>query len=140
MKILVGQPLMLACLGEARLLAGQFDGAAEAADRALSLSQQQQERGHEAWALRLLAEICSRQEPPDCAVAEARYRQALTLSQALEMRPLVGRCHFGLGVLHRQTGRQKDAKECLTTAMAIFRELEMEFWLEQAKAEIRELG
>jgi tetratricopeptide (TPR) repeat protein len=139
MKILVGQPLMLTCLGEACLLAGRLNEAAEAAARALSLSQQQQERGHEAWALRLLGELCSRQEPPDSVVADTRYRQALTLSQALEMRPLVGRCHFGLGAIYGQTRRQEEAKEHLTAAVTIFRALDTTFWLAQAEAEIRAL-
>src|SRR5262249_26941878 len=99
----------------------------------------QQERGHEAWALRLLGELCSRQQPPDSVVAEARYRQALTLSQALEMRPLVGRCHFGLGAIYGQTGRQEEAKEHLNAAIRIFRELDMTFWLTGAEAEIKAL-
>ena len=47
-------------------------------NEALSLAQRQQERGHEAWSLRLLGEIASRRDPRDAETAETYYREALT--------------------------------------------------------------
>jgi hypothetical protein len=51
------------------------------------------------------------------------------------MRPLVAHCHLGLGKLYRRTGDHAKADEHLTTARAMYREMDMEFWLEKADAE-----
>ena len=72
--------------------------------------------------------------------AEAHYREALALAEELGMRPLVAHCHLGLGKLYRRTGKREQAREHLTTATTMYREMDMRFWLEQAEAEMSELG
>jgi hypothetical protein len=52
------------------------------------------------------------------------------------MRPLVAHCHPGLGTLHRRTGDQAKAREHLTTATTMYREMGMTFWLEKVEAEL----
>jgi len=47
------------------------------------------ERGHEAWALRLLGEIAVRADSPDPEAAVTYYGQALSLAGELGVRPLV---------------------------------------------------
>jgi len=49
-------------------------------------------------------------------------------------------CHLGLGRLYRRTGKGQEAQEHLVTAIAMYREMDMRFWLEKAEAELRELG
>ena len=49
------------------------------------------------------------------------------------MRPLVAHCHLGLGKLFRRTGKREQAQDHLTTAATMYREMDMNFWLEQAK-------
>jgi hypothetical protein len=93
------------------------------------------ERGHEAWALRLLSEIASRDGRSDVATAEAHYGAAMTLASKLEMRPLVAHCHLGLGRLYRHAGDGARAREHLTTATVSYREMGMGFWLEKAETE-----
>ena len=56
------------------------------------------------------------------------------------MRPLVAHCHLGLGKLYRRTDKREQAREHLTTATTMYREMDMRFWLEQADAELRELA
>ena len=56
------------------------------------------------------------------------------------MRPLVAHCHLGLGKLYRVTGKQEQAMEHFTTATTMYRDMDMQFWLEQAEAEMRELA
>ncbi len=41
------------------------------------------------------------------------------------MRPLVAHCHLGLGKLHRRMGKREKAQEHLTTATAMYREMDM---------------
>ena len=72
--------------------------------------------------------------------AAGYYREALALAEPRGMRPLVAHCHFGLGKLHRRMGDRKQAQEHLTTAMAMYREMGMTYWPEQAKAVLRQLG
>ncbi len=94
------------------------------------------ERGHQAWALRLLGELHSRRDPPDAEKAEDHYGRALALADELGMRPLVAHCHLGLGKLYWRTGNRQQAQEHLTTATTMYREMDMRFWLEQAEAEM----
>src|SRR5215211_5380930 len=72
---------------------GAFPGlpperSAALAERALTLARAHQERGHQAYALRLLGDIAARREPPESESAETHYRQALALAEELGMRPL----------------------------------------------------
>ena len=53
------------------------------------------------------------------------------------MRPLVAHCHLGLGKLYRRAGKRPQAKEQLITAMSMFREMDMGFWLQKAEAELQ---
>jgi hypothetical protein len=68
------------------------------------------------------------------------YREALALADTLGMRPLVAHCHLGLGKVSPGTGKREQAREHLTTATTMYREMDMRFWLEQAGAEMRELA
>ena len=136
----VGRAMQLAWLGEAYLLEGRFDDALERAQQAVSLAQRHQERGHEAWGLRLLGEIVSRRDPSAVETAEGYYQAALALASELGMRPLVAHCHFDLGELFRKTDQQEQARQYLTSATAAYREMNMRFWGDQAEAETRELA
>lgn len=68
-------------------------------------------------------------------MAESHYSAAMTLAAELEMRPLMAHCHFGLGRLYRQNDKHGLAQDHLTTAMAMYSEMGMSFWLEKAEAE-----
>jgi tetratricopeptide (TPR) repeat protein len=125
-------------LSEAYLLEDRFENALRYGHEALALARRQQERGHEAWSVHLLAEIASRPHPRDVERAKSYYRDALTLAEELGMRPLVARCHLGLGRLYRRTGKRAQGQEHLATATTMYREMDMRFWLEQAEAEMRE--
>jgi class 3 adenylate cyclase/tetratricopeptide (TPR) repeat protein len=132
--------LVAAQSGEACILAGRLQEAHRHAGRALTLTLERGERGDEAYVLRLLGEIHSRQTPPDDGGAEARYRQAMTLAHQLGMRPLGAHCQFGLGALYRRTGEREQAQEHLATATAMYRAMGMTYWLEKAEAEMRDLA
>jgi hypothetical protein len=45
-------------------------------------------------------------------------------------------CHLGLGKLYRRTDKRDQAQEHLTTAMTMYRDMDMGFWLEKAEAEM----
>ena len=87
------------------MLAGRLEEAHALAERALALARVHQERGNQAYALRLLGEIAARREPPEIDQAEAHYRHALALAEELGMHPLQAHCHLGLGTLYARIGR-----------------------------------
>ena len=75
-----------------------------------------------------------RHEPPDVDQATAHYRQALGLADEVGMRPLQAHCHLGLGTLYARAGQQEQARPALSTAIDLYRAMEMTFWLPQAEA------
>jgi tetratricopeptide (TPR) repeat protein len=115
-------------------LVGRGEEARQHACQTLDLARQQKARGNEARALHQLGVVYARADPPDVAQAEAYYQQALILATALGMRPLVAHCYHGLGRLYRQTGRDEQARAALTTAIELYRAMDMTFWLPQAEA------
>ena len=120
-------------VGRACLLLGSLDEAHRLGDRAVACSPRQ--FGFAAHALLLLGDIATHADRLDPESGEAHNRQALGLAEPRGMRPLVAHCHLGLGKLSRQTGYRLQAQEHLTTAITMYREMDMRFWLEQAEAE-----
>jgi class 3 adenylate cyclase/tetratricopeptide (TPR) repeat protein len=133
------QALCRLSLGEAHLLADRLEAAHALAERALALAREHQEHGYQAYALRLLGDIAVRREPPASDQAGDYYRQALTLAEELGMRPLVAHCHLGLGKLYATIGRRTEARAALTTAVELYRAMEMTFCLPQAEAVLAQM-
>jgi tetratricopeptide (TPR) repeat protein len=127
-------------LGGAYLLDGRLADATRIAQDGLATARQRGERGVEGQVLRLLGDIAAHPDRVEVDTAEAHYRQALALAEALGLRPLLAHCHLGLGKLYRRTGKREQAREHLTTATTMYREMEMPFWLEKAKADAEELA
>jgi tetratricopeptide (TPR) repeat protein len=132
--------IQVAWLGEAYLLGGRLDDAARSAHRALDLSREHKERGHEAWALRLLAEIAARRGLAGVERADAFYHEALDLAHELGMRPLAAQLRLGLGTLYGRAQRIEAARREISTAMEQFRSMEMALWLAAASAALGSLG
>jgi tetratricopeptide (TPR) repeat protein len=125
-------------LGRTCLLLGRLDEARRLGDRAVETSPRQS--GFSAHALHLLGDVATHPNRFDAERGEAHYRQALALAEPRGMRPLVAHCHLGLGKLSRRTGQREQAREYLTTATTMYREMGMRFYLQQAEAESMELG
>jgi DNA-binding SARP family transcriptional activator len=116
-------------------LAGRFDEAAAHAREALALARRLGARGSETEALAL-----SGASALDLGAvgADACYREALTLADQLGMRPLVAHCHLGLANVYRRMQKRELAREHLTTAAAMYREMAMRRWCEEVEAALRE--
>ena len=85
-----------------------------------------------AHALCLAGDVASNGGAED---ADGYYREALASADELGMRPLVAQCHLGLGrplPAHGQTG---PGREHLTIATAMYREMDINFWLQQSEVE-----
>jgi tetratricopeptide (TPR) repeat protein len=126
-------------LGEAQMLAGCLEKAHALAEGALALARAHRERGTEAYALRCLGDIAVHREPAETEQAEAHYCQALALAEELRMRPLQAHCHRGLGTLYATIGQQEQARAELSTAINLYRAMEMMFWLPEAEAALAQV-
>src|SRR5262245_49921891 len=116
-----------------------MDEAHALAERTLALTRTQEERGHQAYVLRLLGEIAARRQPPDRERAGTYYWQALALAETLDMRPLQAHCHLSLGTLYASIRRREQACSELDTAMTLYHAMDMTFWLPQAEAALAQV-
>jgi tetratricopeptide (TPR) repeat protein len=126
-------------LSEVYLLTGRLEEASDLAGQALESACAYKGRGYQAGALRLLGEIAAHRSPPEAEQAEAYYHQALALADELGMRPLQAHCHRGLGMLYAAIGQREQARTELSMAIALYRDMEMTFWLPQTEAALAQV-
>src|SRR5262249_11112005 len=67
----------------------------------------------------------------DATSAGAHYGRALALAESRGMRPLIAHCRFGLAKLEQRVGELERGHEHLAAAEAMYREMGMDFWLQQ---------
>jgi len=132
--------LWLASLGEAYLFAGRQADALALTERALALTRTHKERGSEAYTLQILGAVHAHCDPSDAEGAERHYRQALALADELGMRPLQAHCYLGLGSLYARMDQREQARTVLTTAIDLYRAMDMTFWLPQAEAALAQVA
>jgi DNA-binding SARP family transcriptional activator/predicted ATPase len=124
-------------LGRASLLIGRLDEARRLAEHAVESPSGRTD--FVPAVLHLLGDVAIHPDAFDASRGETFYRQALALAEPRGMRPLVAHCHLGLGTLHARTGKREQAAEYLETATAMYRDMDIRYWLEQAEAEARKL-
>ena len=128
---------ILLCAGMTCLSFGKISEATAHAQEALALAQRLGARGSEAHALCLNGDVASAHGVDD---ANGYYGRALALAEPSGMRPLVAHCHLGLGKMHRRAGNHGHAQGELANAIAMYREMEMPYWLERAEEELSQLS
>ena len=126
-------------IGEVYLRAGRVEEALHYTEQILSFARAHRERGREAWSLRLLGEIVARRDSHALDHAASHYQQALVLANELGMRPLQAHCHHGLGTLYHQMGQVEQARTELSTAIDLYRNMEMTFWLPEAEVALAQM-
>jgi len=65
----------------------------------------------------------------------ARVEEGLRLATEFGMRPEVAHCRLLLGRLQQESGAPAAARESLEMAIAMYRQMDMPFWLEKAEGE-----
>ena len=120
-------------VGAAYLLAGRPDEAARLAAIALAAAREQKQRGQEALARWLTAELAA--HAVQVERAETEYQHAMTLASETGLRPLLAHCHRGLGTLYHRTGARAQRETHLRIAATMYREMGMDYWLDRAPAD-----
>jgi tetratricopeptide (TPR) repeat protein len=116
-------------VSRACLLLGRLEKGRHLGDCSVVSSQHQP--GFRAHALHLLGDLAAHPDQFDAESGVTHYQQALALAQSHGMRPLVAHCHLGLSKLYRRTGKPEQARENLTAATTMYREMDMGVFLEQ---------
>jgi class 3 adenylate cyclase/tetratricopeptide (TPR) repeat protein len=125
---------------EGLMAAGEDERAGEIARHALDLAGSHKERGHQAWAWRLLGDLASRRGAPALAEAEQHYRESLAIAEELRMQPVVAHAKMGLGRVMRLAGDRARAEEYLVTAFMLFRGMDVPYWVKKCGEEMMQLG
>jgi hypothetical protein len=55
------------------------------------------------------------------------------------MRPLQAHCHRGLGMLYAKIGQAAQARTALAASIALYRNMDMTFWLPQTEAALAQV-
>jgi tetratricopeptide (TPR) repeat protein len=131
---ITGHATRLAGFAQSYLLAGRRADAEATALRGLRTARKHQQHAGEAMCLRALAMVAAT-DPTGIDAAEEYSMQARDLAASLEMRPLVAHCHADLARLYRSAGKPDQAGQHLATALAMYREMGMDRWIEQARTE-----
>jgi DNA-binding NtrC family response regulator/tetratricopeptide (TPR) repeat protein len=126
-----GQSLLYATLAEARLAAGDPEGAARHARRALDLAAAHGERGWSGWTLRTLGEVAV--AAGDLERAHTYYDEGGKLATELGMRPLAALVQLGRGRLAARLGSTDAARDLVAHAAAALRALGMTWWAARAE-------
>jgi tetratricopeptide (TPR) repeat protein len=121
------------------MLAGRLEEAHTLTEKSLVFAREHEERGNEVYALHLLGDIGMHRNPPEFQQSETHYQQALTLANELGMRPLQAHCHRGLGKLYRQAGQSEQARAELSTAIEMYRDMDMTFWIPETAVALAEV-
>jgi len=125
--------LYLAWLAELHLRAGRVVEALREGNRALAVARKHGEEGDEGWVLCLLAEVHKCCDRDGILESKRYYLEALSRATLHHMRPLAAQCHLGLGQLLARLGAAQQAREHFDTAVQMFREMGMQYWLEKAQ-------
>jgi tetratricopeptide (TPR) repeat protein len=97
--LVANHALRLVWLGHAQLRNRQLDAAMESARRALGLADEHHERGHHAYAQRLIGDVLAEAGAEELETARMAYQDARRAAEALGMRPLATECGLSLGRL-----------------------------------------
>jgi hypothetical protein len=63
----------------------------------------------------------------------------MSRAERLGMRPLVAHCQLGLGGAYAHAHDRDKAREHLSTALSMYREMQMQHWPERAESALRAL-
>jgi tetratricopeptide (TPR) repeat protein len=121
-------------LGRACLVLARLDEAQRLGQRCLETA-----KLFSAHALDLLGNIAIHRERIGAGTGDVCFHKVLEIGAPRGLRPLVASGHLGLGTLLRMTDKSDEAREHLTTASTLYREMDMPYWLQKAEAELGRL-
>jgi class 3 adenylate cyclase/tetratricopeptide (TPR) repeat protein len=77
--------------------------------------------------------------PAAARKAEEHYNRSITLAKEVGANHYMARAYLDLGLLHKAKKRTDQAKECISKAIVLFKQYELEIYLQQAKEALASL-
>jgi len=121
-----------AFMAECLLELGDAESAGRLAQEAIALAGESGERHGSALGHRALAEAFVRRDPPDLEAAEAAVLEAIEIQEENGERPELARSLVVHAHLLRAKGERVRADEVAERAVAMFRDMDMQWDLERA--------
>jgi predicted ATPase/class 3 adenylate cyclase len=121
-------------LAEVYAVAGRRAEASVYLDRGLTMARAHKQRWLEAEGLRILGQLRATSEPMDIAGARAAFEEATVIARDMGLRPLLGRCRLAMGRALNRAGEHDAGRVPLEEAAALFRGMDMRFWLDRAES------
>jgi DNA-binding SARP family transcriptional activator len=126
-------------LAETHAYAGHYEPARRFGHQALDWARERGKGGWELMAHHALGLAAVRADPAELAAGEWHLNRSLSLARAYGRRPMIARGYLDLAELSRKTGQRDQALDHLSRATAMFGDMGMRFWLDQARAERQQL-
>jgi tetratricopeptide (TPR) repeat protein len=124
-------------LGEAYMLAGQYDMARQTTQQVVELAERHGAMYFLGLAYRLLGEVALKTNPSEAA---PHFEKAIQINQEIKAENDLALAYSGMGRLHKTPGSVVQARECLTKALEIFERLGTLIEPDKVREELGELG
>ena len=125
--------LALGSLCEGLLLLGNYEKAKALTDESLIIAEEAALDGQKAWLLTISAEIDLCLPQPNWDTIKKKLDNSLQLTTQLNMLPHSGHGHFAKAKYYQGMGDTVESKKSLDTAMAIYQQLGMTYWIKQCE-------
>ena len=129
------EPVRMNFLSQVYSLSGRYQDALAIAQDTLKLARRYGERGAEAWASYLIGASMAELHPNQRKDVRESYIAAQNLAEELSMRPLIAHCALGLAKLDAASGDRATARSELQSALSMYRDMDMQFYLQLAENE-----
>jgi class 3 adenylate cyclase/tetratricopeptide (TPR) repeat protein len=120
-------------LAEAGLSRGDVAEAGRQCQEAIAVARGQSDRWCEAWARRVLAETFFSESPPNLDAAEHEILEAIRVQREVGALPDLARSVLTYGRILKVRGQGEQAREAVTDAMRMFKEMGMTWDLARAE-------
>ncbi|MBC2717816.1 MAG: hypothetical protein HF978_21135 [Desulfobacteraceae bacterium] len=120
-------------LSESYLESGNIKHARDSIEETLTLSRKIDSKYIEAKSLILKGRISGKMTPSEMDTAENNILDGLESLETMKLKPDTAQGYLYLGELYADNGQKEKAFENLTKAEGMFKEMEMDYWLERTK-------
>jgi len=140
MGIEYGRLMALPLLADVYFMNCDVEAALKTASTAMQHQDDKRTRLQRPHTLDLLGRIYSGPQYYDPKKAQTLFQDGLLAAEQQGSRTLLAHCHAGLGRLHHIMGNPAIAKEKLTCACDMYREMDMTFYLDRAQEDLAKLS
>ena len=126
-------------LGLIHLDLKEYDIAQECLEKSLELALKNKEKTNEGSVWFTLGRVLGKKEPAEYSKAEEYILRGIKMASELNIRPHLSQGYLYLGDLYNQIGRKDEALNTLRKAEGMFKEMEMDYFLNKTQETLTKL-